>query len=135
MWNDFEEAVGIDDSLFCVVGIGVFHDDDGAAIFDLVEVKGIFVLLGKFDVLVKETDIVLCEVLVLVIIFLLDQLLLELVRPDPGEELHSEFPTLEDQVVEMQLHLLNCLLRVRLKIAKFRVLHNYNYIALPHPLH
>lgn len=108
--------------------VGVFHDNDVASVFYLVEFKRVFVFLGQFYVFVEESDVMFCKMFMFIIIFFLDQLLLELMCPDPGKKLHSEFSTLEDHVFKMDLNLLDNFLGVRLKIAKFRVLHNYNYI-------
>jgi hypothetical protein len=63
-------------------------------------------------------------VFVLVVVFLFDQGLLQLMCPDPGKELHSEFSTLEDEVIEVKLNLLDELtLGISLQIAQFRVFH------------
>jgi hypothetical protein len=111
-----EDAVGVDDPVFCVVGVRILHDDDGAAMLYLVVVKGVPVFEGKLDVLAEETDVLLSEVLVLVVVLLLEQLLLELVCADPREELQLEPATLVDHVLEAQLDLLYHVLRVCLQV-------------------
>ena len=104
--------------------VGVFRYDDGTPVFDLVDVKGILMFLVHLNVLVEKTDIFFSQVFVLVVVFLFDQGLLQLMCPDPGKELHSEFSTLEDEVIEVKLNLLDELtLGISLQIAQFRVFH------------
>jgi hypothetical protein len=82
----FEELIWIDDSVFCIFWIGILYNDDCAAALYFVEFKGILIFLCEFNVLAKESYIILSKVFVLVIIFFLDELFLELARSDPGEE-------------------------------------------------
>ena len=104
--------VGIDDSILSIMAIGVLHDDDGAAVFDLVLLKRILVIYGDFYVLAEETHVLLSEMLVLVIVLFLEQLLLELIGSDPGEKLQLELATLVDHIFKVELNLLYYVFRV-----------------------
>ena len=57
--------------------------------------------------------------------FLFDDGSFDLWDEHPGMETNSEFSTLKDHVLEVQVDLLNFLFSLSLQIAKFRVLHDY----------
>jgi hypothetical protein len=59
------------------------------------------VLLPQLDVLVKQTQVLFRDVRVFVFELFFYQFLLQLVGPDPGEELQSEFTTLKDRILEI----------------------------------
>ena len=130
LWYRIEYLVWIDDSVFGGMMIWIFGDDDGASIFYFVEFKGIFVLLCKFDIFEEESDVFLCDMLVLIVIFLFDKLFFKLVSTYPRKKFDSEFSTLEDHVFEMQFNLLNRRFSICLQIAKFRVFHIIIIITL-----
>ena len=71
--------IRIDDSIIRVVIVRIFSNDDGAASFNFVEVERVFLLLFEFDVLVKETDILLTHMSMLVTEAALDDLLFDFV--------------------------------------------------------
>jgi hypothetical protein len=68
--------------------------------------------LGKFDVLAEESDVILGEMLVLIVILLLDKNLLQFTCPNPREKLDFESTALVDVILESQFHLLYLALRV-----------------------
>jgi hypothetical protein len=106
--------VGIDDSILSIMAIRILHDDDCATVLYLVLFERILVINRNFYVLTEESHIMLSEVLVLVIVLFLQQLLLELVSPDPGEKLHLELATLIDHVLKVEFNLFYYVFGVRL---------------------
>ena len=93
-----------------------------------MELKRVFLGLLEFDVLEEEADVDLGVVLVLVIEAVLDDLALDLSSGHPGQKVLIELSSLEDGVLEVQLHLFDRLLGVGLQIAHSRV-HYYFIIA------
>lgn len=96
------------------MAIGILHDDNGAAMFDFILVERILVIHRNLYVFTEETHIVLSEVFMFVIVLLLEELLLELVGPDPGEKLHLELAALVDHILEVEFYLLDYVFGVRL---------------------
>ena len=101
------------------MGVGVFGDDEGAAVVDLVVLEAAFVLLVELDVLVEEADVVLGEVFVLVIVFFFDEAAFELPGAQPREELHLEASACKDLILENELNLLHYPLAVCAHVQRF----------------
>jgi hypothetical protein len=115
-WTLLIDLIGVYDSILLIFRIGVFLDYDGASTLNLVELKRILVLLREFNILAKESDVVVPEVLVFIIISFFDELLLNLACSDPGEKLHVEFAAQVDHILEMDIVLLHLVLTFCLQV-------------------
>lgn len=115
--------VRVDDTVIRVVIIRIFRDDDRATSFDLVEVEGVFLFLFEFDIFIEEADVLLADIFIFVAVAILDDLFFDLVQAHPGKKILIKFTALVDVILEMYANLLDKILRICLKIPKFRVFH------------
>lgn len=64
--------VRVDDSIFSIVGIGILHDDYGAAMLNLILIKRVLVFECYFNILAEKANVLLCEMFMFIIILFLD---------------------------------------------------------------